>query len=75
MQVEGYINGTFNLVKNLPEEIAGLPKNVSPPLAPYSGMPVLQPPMSLVLHVDPSICFTSDFSKANLLLFRPESIC
>ena len=41
MQVEGYINGTFNLVKNLPEEIAGLPKNVSPPFAPYSGMPVL----------------------------------
>ena len=30
MQVEGYVNGTFNLIKNLPEEVAGLPKNVSP---------------------------------------------
>ena len=29
MQVEGYVNGTFNLAKNLPEELAALPKNVS----------------------------------------------
>ena len=28
MQVEGYVNGTFNLAKNLPEELAALPKNV-----------------------------------------------
>ncbi|CAK0783939.1 hypothetical protein CVIRNUC_007142 [Coccomyxa viridis] len=28
-QVEGYVNGTFNLAKNLPEELAALPKNVS----------------------------------------------
>jgi hypothetical protein len=27
-QVKGYIEGTVDLVKNLPEEIAGLPKNV-----------------------------------------------
>ena len=60
MQVEGYINGTFNLVKNLPEEIASLPKNVSPSLAPYSGVPVSQPPRFSVLHVDPSICLSSD---------------
>ena len=30
MQVEGYVNGTFNLARNLPEELAALPKNVSP---------------------------------------------
>ena len=30
MQVEGYVNGPFNLMKNLPEEVTGLPKNVSP---------------------------------------------
>ena len=29
LQVEGYVNGTFNLAKNLPEELAALPKNVS----------------------------------------------
>ncbi len=29
VQVEGYVNGTFNLAKNLPEELAALPKNVS----------------------------------------------
>ncbi|CAK0783885.1 hypothetical protein CVIRNUC_007085 [Coccomyxa viridis] len=28
-QVEGYVNGTFNLVRDLPEELAALPKNVS----------------------------------------------
>ena len=31
-QVEGYVNGTFDLVKNLPQEIAGLPQNVSLPV-------------------------------------------
>jgi hypothetical protein len=32
MQVEEYIKGTVGLVTNLPEELAGLPKNVRPPL-------------------------------------------
>ena len=32
-QVEAYVNGTFNLVKNLPQEVATLPRNVSPPCA------------------------------------------
>ena len=30
-QVEGYVNGTFDLIKNLPEEVAALPQNESPP--------------------------------------------
>lgn len=63
MQVEGYINGTFNLVKNLPEEIAGLPKNVSPSCASHLNVPVLQPPMLSVLLVDLSICLASDPAK------------
>ena len=29
MQVEGFVNGTFNLARTLPEELAALPKNVS----------------------------------------------
>ena len=32
MQVEEYIKGTVGLVTELPAELAGLPKNVRPPL-------------------------------------------
>ena len=45
MQVEGYVNGTFNLIKNLPEEVAGLPKNVSPLAHPTQAR------LSAVMHV------------------------
>ncbi|EIE27201.1 hypothetical protein COCSUDRAFT_38935 [Coccomyxa subellipsoidea C-169] len=34
MQVEEYIKGTIGLVTNLPEELAGLPKNISDAFAP-----------------------------------------
>ena len=30
--MEDYVNGTFDLVKNLPQEVAGLPQNVSLPV-------------------------------------------
>ncbi|CAK0745600.1 hypothetical protein CVIRNUC_001631 [Coccomyxa viridis] len=32
-QVEGYVNGTFDLIKDLPIEVSGLPKNVSDAVA------------------------------------------
>ena len=80
MQVEGYINGTFNLVKNLPEEIVGLPKNVSPSCAFHLNVPVLQPLMLSVLLVDLSICLASDSVKppcscASLKIYAESRCC
>ena len=43
-QVEGYIDGTFDRVKNLPQEVAGLPQNVSFPVhAPSYTCLLMQP--------------------------------
>ena len=49
MQVEGYVNGTFNLAKNLPEELAALPKNVSSCAHICLHMPSCHPEQAAIL--------------------------
>ena len=49
MQVEGYANGTFDLIKDLPVEVSGLPKNVSPLVHPTLARLCLWPPKSVLV--------------------------
>ena len=55
-QVEGYINGTANLVKNLPQEVASLPQNVSFPVHTPACTCRLMPNMCSAFLLSTCIC-------------------